>query len=135
MRHLTQTFYELDRYRCSKTIWKKTIWKTIFEKTSTYSGEASPVVGETKCSLVAPISFLEVQSAKKKLKATSPGPDSIAVEQLKQVQNHQLRLLFIAFQASKHARWLREGVVTLVPKTVKPASAAEYRPITVTSTV
>ena len=150
MRHLTQTFYERDRYRCGKAILddtlitedtismesKKTFWKSIFEKTSTYSGEASPVVGETEWSLVAPISFLEVQSAKKKLKATAPGPDGITVEQLKQVPNHQLRLLFIAFQASKHTPcWLRDGVVTLVPKTVKPASAAEYRPITVTSTV
>jgi hypothetical protein len=68
------------------------------------------------------------------MRNSSLGPDGITISQIKQSPTDQLRLLYVAFQAAKYTpEWLREGVVTLIPKVTKPETAADYRPITVAS--
>ena len=81
-----------------------------------------------------PVSVSEVEKAKERLQDNSPGPDGITARSLRKVDTSALQVLFNLFLAAEYTpRWLREGVVTLVPKIPNPERPSDYRPITVTS--
>ena len=84
--------------------------------------------------LAHPLSVAEVDRAKERLRDNTPGPDGVAAKAIQKIDSQALCILFNVFLAAEHTpSWLREGVVTLVPKVVSPKEAADYRPITVCS--
>jgi hypothetical protein len=148
LRQLTQSRYEKNPTDCIRAILSETLqtedtigkeelhqfWGAIFGKTPVGIEPIDTVNKPVDKTLAQPITIDEVEAGLKRLKNSSAGPDGIKRSDVLGIPKHQLKLMLNVFQATRYTpKFLRLGNVTLVPKTSKPETAGQYRPITVTS--
>ena len=147
----TQRAFSKDPYRCVKSVIDGTLfaqetipeevleefWERLFTKEPEgIELDRNPTCKPELRELAAPITAAEVQASLKKLKDNSPGLDGIKRNDLRKVNKSELRLLAMVFQAARYTpAFLRDGVVTLIPKKATPDDPGDYRPITITSFV
>ena len=148
LRQFTQSFYERSPSHCIKAVLSGNLeitqaiprkelekyWAGIFSKKPEGISRVETVNGPSDDTYSAPISIEEIKEGLKKLKDNSPGLDGLKKSNVVKIPVEILHAMLLIFQESSYTpKFLRLGVVTLVPKNVNPENSGQYRPITVTS--
>lgn len=82
-----------------------------------------------------PISVIEIRKSYPKAN-TSPGPDGITIEELKNIPVEILQRIFnLILFSGKMPKHLLESKTTLIPKKDQAVEPGDYRPITVSSVI
>lgn len=109
-----------------------------WDRIMTSGGTATPGVathGEEIGELWEPVTIKEVKAALPPL-GTAPGPDSLTVEEFRQVpMGIWTRVFNILMLCGKLPDYLLESKTTLIPKKNGAAEPGEFRPITVSSAI
>ena len=112
-----------------------TFWRGVFEAED--SGEPRPGPAEpTLSELIKPITMPELVRVIGKMSVSAPGPDRVSLKRLRSEDRSVLAaaLNSVLYFGEAPASFLSSRT-TLIPKSKIPASAGDYRPISVTSIV
>ena len=111
-------------------------WRSIF-KSPSVPDDRHIDIPPTLDALAEKITLDEFKTMRKTLKESSAGPDGVPVDLIRsKTLNADLFIFYNLFLLhSTTPTTLTKGVTSLIPKEDQPTSPAEFRPITVTSTI
>ena len=146
LRQRTLQFWDRDPHACGKAVMNGTLdtvdtvsqedqqryWSGIFGKSSVYTGVSTTEDSNSHWGLADPISRDELDAELDSMAESAAGPEGMTLKQLKASKRHLLVLLLnVVLRTNVVPKWLVAGRVTLIPKSTKPSSPSDFRPITV----